>query len=67
MCQIDEHNNDDDSRQQQRLARRLAGFAANLRNTGLPWHRVVALVALNRWRKIRIGSDCCGNLGQPGC
>ena len=44
-----------------------ADFAANLRNTGLPWHRVLAQAAANNWRKLRTGRNCCGNLGQAGC
>ena len=68
MCQPDGHNDDGGQGQRQRPARPSpAAFVANQRDTGLPWHRVAALVVANSWRKIRTGRNCCGNLGQPGC
>jgi hypothetical protein len=27
----------------------------------------VRLVLANNWKKLRTGSGCCGNYGQPGC
>ena len=45
----------------------LSAALANLRGSGLPWPRALARMAANNWRKIRTGSNCCGNLGQPGC
>lgn len=67
MCQTDGPN-DDGQHQHHRPPRPSpADFIANQRNTGLPWHRVVALVVANSWRKLRTGRNCCGNLGQPGC
>ncbi len=44
----------------------LSAFA-NLRGTGLPWHRVLSLMATNNWRKLRTAQNCCGNYGAPGC
>ena len=64
MCQPDGHNDDGAQRPPRPSP---AAFVANQRDTGLPWHRVAALVAANSWRKIRTGRNCCGNLGQPGC
>ena len=40
---------------------------SNLRGTGLPWHRVLALVASNMRLKAATRRGCCGNYGQPGC
>ena len=40
---------------------------ANLRGTGLPWWRVLAIAASNTWRKMVLLRGCCGNPGQPGC
>ena len=45
----------------------LGSFIANLRGTGLPWRRVLALVAANFWRKITTMQGCCGHPGQAGC
>ena len=50
-----------------RMLRRVPTSISNVRNTGLPWHRVVSLYVANIWHKVRFGTDCCGNLGQPGC
>jgi len=29
--------------------------------------RKLYLFLRNNWRKIRTGSTCCGNYGEPGC
>ena len=49
------------------MIRRVPTSISNVRNTGLPWRRVVYLYVANIWHKVRHGTDCCGNLGQPGC
>jgi hypothetical protein len=33
----------------------------------MPLGRKLHLFLRNNWRKIRTGSDCCGNHGEPGC
>ena len=50
-----------------RMIRRVPTSISNVRNTGLPWYRVVSLYRANIWYKVRYGADCCGNLGHPGC
>ena len=45
----------------------LGSAFANLRGTGMPWHRVLSLVASNTWLKVASRRGCCGNPGQPGC
>ena len=50
-----------------RMIRRVPTSISNVRDTGLPWYRVVSLYRANIWYKVRYGTDCCGNLGQPGC
>ena len=45
----------------------LGSAFANLRGTGLPWRKVVALIAANMKLKITSLRGCCGNYGQPGC
>ena len=45
----------------------LQASVSNLRGTGLPWLRVLAQVASNFRIKVVNRSNCCGNLGQPGC
>lgn len=45
----------------------LRDIFSNLRNSGMPWHRALATAAWNNWRKIKTRSNCCGNLGAPGC
>ena len=39
----------------------------NLRGTGLPWRKVLAIAASNMRRKIVTMRGCCGHPGQPGC
>lgn len=38
----------------------------NLRQP-MPLGRKIRLVLRNTWIKIRTGSNCCGNHGEPGC
>lgn len=38
----------------------------NLRQP-MPLPRKLYLIVRNTWLKIRTGSSCCGNHGQPGC
>ncbi len=38
----------------------------NLRQP-MPLGRKIYLFLRNNWRKIRTGSTCCGNHGEPGC
>ena len=45
----------------------LGSAFANLRGTGMPWRRVLSLVASNTWLKVASRRGCCGNPGQPGC
>jgi hypothetical protein len=42
-------------------------FFTNFATYDAPFPRKVRLALANSWRKIRTGSSCCGNLGQPGC
>ena len=48
-----------------------ADFAANetLENLlqPMPLGRKLYLFLRNNWRKLRTGSGCCGNHGEPGC
>lgn len=38
----------------------------NLRQP-MPLGRKLRLLARNNWKKVRTGSSCCGNYGEPGC
>ena len=38
----------------------------NLRQP-IPLNWKVRLFLRNNWRKVRTGSACCGNHGEPGC
>ncbi len=38
-----------------------------IRDSKLPWYRIVTLTAANIWRRFFPLSECCGNLGHPGC
>jgi hypothetical protein len=38
----------------------------NLRQP-MPLGRKLALLVRNNYLKLRRGSNCCGNYGQPGC
>jgi hypothetical protein len=42
-------------------------FFSNFASYEAPFPTKVRLALANNWRKIRTGSSCCGNLGQPGC
>jgi hypothetical protein len=42
-------------------------FFSNFANYDAPFATKVRLALANNWRKMRTGSSCCGNLGQPGC
>ncbi|NPV07749.1 MAG: hypothetical protein HPY83_07270 [Anaerolineae bacterium] len=33
----------------------------------MPLGRKLRLVAKNLWIRVRTGSACCGNYGEPGC
>ncbi len=45
----------------------LSDIFSNMRNSDLPWHRTLAMVASNNWRKLKTRRSCCGSLGAPGC
>jgi len=38
----------------------------NLRRP-MPVQRKLRLFVRNNWLKLRTGSTCCGNYGEPGC
>jgi len=42
-------------------------FFSNFASYDAPFATKVRLALANSWRKMRTGSSCCGNLGQPGC
>jgi hypothetical protein len=42
-------------------------FFSNWSTYDAPFPTKVRLALANSWRKVRTGSSCCGNLGQPGC
>jgi hypothetical protein len=42
-------------------------FFSNFASYDAPFATKVRLALANNWRKVRTGSRCCGNLGQPGC
>ncbi len=44
-----------------------SGKLSTLRDTGLPWYRVLAVSTKNYMIKGRRLSLCCGNNGEPGC
>ena len=39
----------------------------NFREYDAPFLTKVRMAAANTAKKVRTGSDCCGNHGQPGC
>jgi hypothetical protein len=43
------------------------GFAANLRQPGMPAGEYLSKLVRNRWRARIIGKGCCGHPGEPGC
>lgn len=57
MC---ENHNHDDSRPS------LSDTLENLRQP-MPLDRKIHLFLRNNWIKLRTGSPCCGNHGEPGC
>lgn len=65
MCEPNANPNSDGERRSERP--NLRDIFSNLRNADMPWHRVLAAVASNNWRKLRTRRDCCGSLGAPGC
>ncbi len=40
---------------------------SNWRSYDAPFHTKLRLALRNNWTKMRTRSNCCGNLGQPGC
>ena len=42
-------------------------FFANFSSYHAPFRTRARLALENNWKKLRTGSDCCGNYGQPGC
>jgi hypothetical protein len=42
-------------------------FLSNFASYDAPFPTKVRLALANNWRKVRTGSSCCGNPGQPGC
>ena len=42
-------------------------FFANFSSYDAPFRTRARLALENSWKKLRTGSDCCGNYGQPGC
>jgi hypothetical protein len=42
-------------------------FFTNFATYDAPFPTKVRLALANSWRKVRTGSSCCGNPGQPGC
>ena len=42
-------------------------FLTNFSSYDAPFSSKVRLVLANTWKKVRTGSSCCGNHGQPGC
>jgi hypothetical protein len=42
-------------------------FFTNFNSYDAPLPTRVRLTLANSWKKLRTGSSCCGNYGQPGC
>ena len=42
-------------------------YFGNLRNSGLPPHRILFLAIANLFRRVHPVSGCCGSYGHPGC
>lgn len=67
MCEPNA-NHDRDSDGERRSERpNLRDIFSNMRSADMPWHRALAVAASNNWRKLKTRSNCCGNLGAPGC
>ena len=45
----------------------LRSFYTNFSTYEAPLHTKLSLALRNTVKKIRTGSNCCGNHGQPGC
>ena len=45
----------------------ISDIFSNMRRRDIPWRVKLRMAASNNWRKLRTRSNCCGNLGQPGC
>ncbi|MDX1691660.1 MAG: hypothetical protein R3290_11625 [Acidimicrobiia bacterium] len=45
----------------------LGNVFANWSESDLPFDEKVKSVLGNNWKKLRTGSTCCGNHGDPGC
>jgi hypothetical protein len=42
-------------------------FLANFSSYDAPFPTRTRLALANSWKKLRTGSGCCGNYGEPGC
>jgi hypothetical protein len=42
-------------------------FFTNFGTYEAPFPARARLALANSWKKLRTGSGCCGNYGQPGC
>jgi len=42
-------------------------FLTNFRTYDAPFATKVRMAIQNNLKKVRTGSSCCGNHGQPGC
>jgi hypothetical protein len=42
-------------------------FYTNFTSYDAPLPTKVRLALANSWKKLRTGSGCCANYGQPGC
>ncbi len=49
------------------MRQRRIDFLANWRNSEDSTLTKVQKTLRNNWRKLRTGSSCCGNHGEPGC
>lgn len=57
MCENHNHNDRQPS---------MSDTLENLRQP-MPLGRKIHLFLRNNWIKLRTGSSCCGNHGEPGC
>lgn len=42
-------------------------YFTNWKDSELPLSEKVSRTLRNNWKKLRTGSACCGNHGDPGC
>ena len=49
------------------MRQRRIDFLANWRNSEDATLAKVQKTLRNNWKKLRTGSSCCGNHGEPGC